>query len=122
MEYKWHIFLANLDPVIGSEQGKTRPVLVISEEEINQILPAVNVLPLTSRKLNRKVYPNEVLIPTDIGRLEKESIVLCYQIRTLDKKRLIKEIGKIDKLELQEAIIDALCFQFGIIKSDLSIV
>jgi mRNA interferase MazF len=35
MEYRWHIFLANLDPVIGSEQGKTRPVLVISEEEIN---------------------------------------------------------------------------------------
>ena len=122
MEYKWHIFLANLDSVIGSEQGKTRPVLVISEEEINQILPVVNVLPITSRKLNRKVYPHEVLIPTDIGGLEKESIVLCYQIRTLDKKRLIKEISKIDKLELQEAIIDALCFQLGIIRSDLSIV
>jgi len=50
MEYRWHIFLADLDPVIGSEQGKTRPVLVISEEEINQILPVVNVLPLTTRK------------------------------------------------------------------------
>jgi len=43
MEYRWHIFLANLDPVIGSEQGKTRPVLIISEEEINQIMPIVNV-------------------------------------------------------------------------------
>ena len=50
MEYRWHIFLADLDPVIGSEQGKTRPVLVISEEEINQILPVVNVLPLRSYK------------------------------------------------------------------------
>ena len=38
MGYKWHIFIANLDPIIGSEQGKTRPVVVISEEEINQIL------------------------------------------------------------------------------------
>ena len=46
--FKWNIFLANLDPVIGSEQGKTRPVLVISEEQINQILPVVNVLPITS--------------------------------------------------------------------------
>ena len=50
MEYRWHIFLADLDPVLGSEQGKTRPVLVISEEEINQILPVVNVLPLRSYK------------------------------------------------------------------------
>ncbi|MCI0471880.1 MAG: type II toxin-antitoxin system PemK/MazF family toxin, partial [Candidatus Aminicenantes bacterium] len=45
--FRWNIFLANLDPIIGSEQGKTRPVLVISEEDINQILPVVNVLPLT---------------------------------------------------------------------------
>ena len=57
MEYKWRIFLANLDPVIGSEQGKTRPVLVISQELINQILPVVNVLPITTRKAVRKIYP-----------------------------------------------------------------
>ena len=48
--YRWNIFLANLDPVIGSEQGKTRPVMVISDDEINGILPVVNILPLTSRK------------------------------------------------------------------------
>src|SRR3972149_1433779 len=114
MQYKWHIFLANLDPVIGSEQGKTRPVLVISEEEINQILPVVNVLPITSRKPGRKVYPNEVLLPAETYGLEKESIALCYQIRTLDKKRLIRTLGKIDDLEIQEEIIDALSFQLGI--------
>ncbi len=61
MECKWRIFLANLNPVIGSEEGKTRPVLVISEEEINQILPVVNVLPITSRKSGRRIYPNEFL-------------------------------------------------------------
>ncbi len=48
--YRWNIFLADLDPVIGSEQGKTRPVMVISDDEINGILPVVNILPLTSRK------------------------------------------------------------------------
>ncbi|MCZ7394144.1 MAG: type II toxin-antitoxin system PemK/MazF family toxin [Candidatus Methanoperedens sp.] len=114
MQYKWHIFLANLDPVVGSEQGKTRPVLVISEEEINQILPVVNVLPITSRKPERRIYPNEVLMPANTGRLEKESIVLCYQIRTLDKKRLIKELGIIEDFDLQQEIIDALSFQLGI--------
>ena len=113
-EYKWRIFLANLDPTIGSEQGKTRPVLVISEEEINQILPVVNVLPITSRKPGRKIYPNEVLLAAKIGGLQKESILLCYQIRTLDKKRLIKEIGKIGDIGLQGRIFDALCFQLGI--------
>ncbi len=114
MEYKWHIFLANLDPVIGAEQGQTRPVLVISIEEINQILPVVNVLPITSRKPGRRIYPNEVLIPASVGGLERESIVLCYQVRTLDKRRLMKGIGKIDNWELQRAIIDALCFQLEI--------
>ena len=99
MGYRWHIFIANLDPIIGSEQGKTRPVLVISEEEINQILPVVNVLPITSRKPGRRIYPNEVLIPAEIGGLYKESIVLCYQIRTLDKRRMIREIGEIRDLE-----------------------
>ncbi len=112
--YKWNVFLANLDPVIGSEQGKTRPVLVISEEQINQILPVVNVLPITSRKASRKIYPNEVLFPQGVGGLSKESIVLCYQIRTLDKKRLIKKLGMIDSAELQQSIIDALFFQLGV--------
>ncbi|RZN14992.1 MAG: type II toxin-antitoxin system PemK/MazF family toxin [Methanosarcinales archaeon] len=115
MKYGWHIFIANLDPVIGSEQGKTCPVLVISEEEINQILPVVNVLPVTSKKPGRRIYPNEVLIPAEIGGLDRESIVLCYQIRTPDKRCLIRKIGKIEDLEVQQKIIDALCFQLGII-------
>jgi len=114
MEFRWHIFLANLDPTIGSEQGKTRPVLVISEEEINQILPVVNVLPITSLKPNKRIYPNEVLLPPKIVGLDNQSVILCYQIRTLDKKRLISEIGKIEDLELQEEIMNSLCFQLGI--------
>lgn len=113
MDYRWHIFLADLNPVIGSEQGNTRPVLVISEEEINKILPVVNVLPITSKKPKRKIYPNEVLISQGTGGLILDSIVLCYQIRTLDKKRLIKDMGRIDKPDLQECIIDSLSFQLG---------
>ena len=59
---KWDIYRANLDPVIGSEQGKSRPILVISEDNINALLNTVNILPVTSRKADRKVYPNEVLL------------------------------------------------------------
>ena len=101
-------------PVIGSEQGKTRPVLVISEEEINQILPVVNVLPLTTRKPKRRLYPNEAFVSAEVGGLPHESIILCYQIRTLDKRRLIRDIGRIEDSDLQEDIIDALAFQLGI--------
>jgi len=111
---KWSIWLANLDPVIGSEQGKTRPVLIVSETDINKILPVVNVIPLTSRKPNRRIYPNEVLIKKDKYKLTNESIILCYQIRTLDKKRLIKQYGIIDDAVKQNKIIEAICFQLGI--------
>jgi mRNA interferase MazF len=62
---KWSIYRADLNPVIGSEQGKTRPVLVISEDEINNLLNIVNVLPITSRKPGRNIYPNEVLLPAN---------------------------------------------------------
>lgn len=112
--FRWNVFLANLDPVIGSEEGKTRPVLIISEDPVNRILPVVNVLAITSRKAVRKVYPHEVLIPKGVGGLTKDSIVLCYQIRTLDKKRLMKKLGTIDLAELQENIFEALLFQLGI--------
>lgn len=114
MVYKWNIFLVNLEPVIGSEQGKTRPVLIVSEEEVNEILPVVNVLPLTSFKLNRKIYQNEVFLDKNISGLAKDSIVLCYQIKTIDKTRLIKNIGCIDNAEIQAEIIEALSFQLGL--------
>ncbi len=91
-------------------------MLVISEEEINQILPVVNVLPLTTRKPGRRIYPNEVFVSAGVGGLSHESIILCYQIRTLDKRRLIRDMGKIDDSNLQEDIIDALAFQLGIVR------
>jgi len=81
MEYGWHVFLANLDPVIGSEQGRTRPVLVISEEAINQILPVVNSLPITSRKTGRRIYPNEVFIPAGAGGLERATWYVADSLR-----------------------------------------
>jgi mRNA interferase MazF len=61
---KCGIHRASLDPVIGSEQGKSRPVLIISENELNELVNTVNILPITSLKPGRHIYPNEVLLPS----------------------------------------------------------
>lgn len=114
--HKWGIWRANLDPVIGSEQGKTRPVLIISEDDINALLNVVNIIPITSRKQGRVIYPNEVLFPSGKSGLDSESIALCHQIRTIDKKRLSKKYGQISSNVLQDEVIEALCFQLGINK------
>jgi mRNA interferase MazF len=111
---KWDVYLVDLEPTIGSEQGKTRPVIVISEDEINNILNCINILPITSRKPNRVIYPNEVLIEKEVTFLVNESIVLCHQIRTIDKKRLIKFYGNISKTQIPTKIIEALTFQLGL--------
>jgi mRNA interferase MazF len=111
---KWSIFRANLDPTIGSEQGKTRPVLIFSEDIINDLLNTVNIIPVTSRKSGRKIYPNEVLISAGQFGLTNESILLCHQIRTIDKQRLSHHYGKIDDQLMQDEIIGALRFQLGI--------
>lgn len=111
---RWDIYPATLDPVVGSEQGKSRPVVIISEDKINDLLSVVNVLPITTRKENRQIYPNEALLETDSSGLPNESIVLCYQIRTLDKRRLSLKLGIISNQEKQNEIVSALCFQLGI--------
>lgn len=110
---RWEIWRADLDPVIGSEQGKTRPVLIFSLTTLNQILPVVNVLPITSRKQGRRIYPNETLIPINTAGLTSDSIVLCYQIRTLDKQRLTTRFGQIEDKLLQDQILASLKFQLA---------
>jgi mRNA interferase MazF len=110
--YQWHVFLASLDPTTGSEQAGRRPVLVISRERINQLLPVVNVIPLTSRKSSsRIIYPNEVLLPARVAGLTVDSIALCYQIRTLDKHRLEQELGELVDVNLRQEILQAIRFQ-----------
>lgn len=112
MKYQWHIFLASLDPTQGSEQAGRRPVLVISRDQINQLLPVVNVIPLTSRKsASRVIYPNEVLLPTGVAGLRADSIALCYQIRTLDKGRLERDLGELVDVNIRREILEAIRFQ-----------
>ncbi len=111
---RWSIYRANLEPVIGSEQGKSRPVIVISDDEINNLLNVVNVLPVTTRKEGRNIYPNEASLEPALSGLPNESLVLCYQIRTLDKQRLSLLLGEVKSKGKQNEILNALCFQLGI--------
>lgn len=111
---KWSVFRASLDPVVGSEQGKSRPVVIISENRIKNLLNTVNVLPITTRKTGRIVYPNEALLPHNTAGLENESIVLCHQIRTIDKVRLTKKYGHIENENIKSEVNDALVFQMGL--------
>jgi mRNA interferase MazF len=87
---------------------------VISDDDVNAILPVINILPLTSLKQGRRIYPNEVLLKKEISGLEKDSLVLCYQIRTIDKRRLIKKLGEVKNDDIRTEIIDALSFQLGL--------
>ena len=114
MTYQWRVFLASLNPVRGSEQSGRRPVLIVSREEINQLLPVVNTIPLTSRKLGRRIYPNEALVPSGTAGLRVDSIALCYQVRTIDKKRLERQLGEVADTRIRRDVVEALRFQLEI--------
>jgi mRNA interferase MazF len=93
------IYLAALDPVMGREIAKTRPVVVVSNDKNNQFSGTVTILPLTSKN-HQIVYPFEVLLSLGTANLPKDSKIKADQIRTLDKSRIIKNIGVLDKKDL----------------------
>ena len=108
MNYKWRIFIADLNPSQGSEQRGKRPVLIVSDDHFNSLMPVVTVLPITSLKEGRKVYPNEALLERGVGGLSQDSIALAHQIRTVSKQRLKESPGSINDSNIQEAINGAL--------------
>lgn len=89
------IYYARLNPVVGSEQGDCRPVLIVQNDIGNDHSPTVIVTPLT-RNLRKNPLPTHVLLPKSCG-LDKDSLVLTEQIRTIDRSRLSNYIGHIDK-------------------------
>jgi mRNA interferase MazF len=93
------IFVANLDPVMGREISKTRPVVVVSNDKNNAFAATVTVLPVTSQNLG-EIFPFEVFLSKGTGNLPKDSKVKADQIRTLDKRRLIAFVGNLRKAEV----------------------
>lgn len=112
--YQWSVFMVELDPVVGSEQAGRRPVVVVSREVANAVLPVVTVVPLTTRRKNRRVYPNEALLPAGTAKLKRDSIAMAHQIRTLSKSRLRRRVGVIDAPELRAAVREALLVQLDL--------
>jgi len=83
-------------------------ILIISNNYEN-LLDVVTIIPITSLKDGRKIYPNELLLENE---LEKPSILLCQQIRTISKNRLIKKLTSLDNYITQKKILDILCLRF----------
>ena len=91
--------MAQLDPVIGSEQGGTRPVLIIQNDRGNRFSPTVICAAMTS-KLSKHDLPTHVWIAAQESGLERDSLVLCEQIRTLEKRRLRAKAGHVAGLSM----------------------
>ncbi|MDD5132888.1 MAG: type II toxin-antitoxin system PemK/MazF family toxin [Candidatus Nanoarchaeia archaeon] len=89
------LILVNLDPVIGSEQGKIRPAVVIQNNVGNEYSPTIIIAPITF-KIFEKEFPTNVQIFSKESGLEKDSTILLNQIRTIDKIRVIKKLKKLD--------------------------
>ncbi len=90
------IFLANLQPVRGSEQGGIRPVLILQNNVHNKYSPITISAAITSKRF-LKEYPTNVFIPKRDSKLNKDSTILLNQIRTIDKSRIIKKIGSLNE-------------------------
>ncbi|HLC73057.1 MAG TPA: type II toxin-antitoxin system PemK/MazF family toxin [Candidatus Nanoarchaeia archaeon] len=89
------VVLANLEPVVGSEQGSIRPVLIIQNDTSNEYSPTTIIAPVTSR-IYTKEFPTNVFVLKKDSKLDKDSTILLNQIRTIDKSRIIKKLTKLD--------------------------
>ena len=106
------IFYADLSPVIGSEQGGTRPVLIVQNDVGNKFSPTVIIAAITSQ-INKAKLPTHIEISANDFGLAKDSVILLEQVRTIDKRRLREKIGRLDE-SLIEKVDEALGISFGI--------
>lgn len=106
------IFYADLSPVVGSEQGGTRPVLIVQNDMGNKHSPTVIAAAITSQ-MNKARLPTHIeFIGPTVG-LTKNSVVLLEQIRTIDKKRLREHMGRLDQ-DMMQKVDDAIAVSFGL--------
>ena len=106
------IYYADLSPVIGSEQGGVRPVLIVQNDVGNKFSPTVIAAAITSQRFKTNL-PTHIKVNADGCGLAKDSIVLLEQVRTLDKKRLKEKMGNLDPSDMYK-IDKALSVSFGL--------
>lgn len=102
---RFDIYLVNLDPTIGSEIQKTRPCVIISPDEMNKFIRTVIVAPMMTAS---KIYPTRVMCEFD----GKKGLIVLDQIRTVDKTRLVKKLGQLDR-ETQAQVLATLAEMFA---------
>ena len=107
------MFYADLSPVVGSEQGGIRPVLIIQNDMGNKYSPTVIAAAITSQ-MNKTGLPTHINIDSDTCGLKSNSVVLAEQIRTIDKSRLKEKIGHIEDEKIINEINNALGVSFGL--------
>ena len=107
------IYYADLSPVVGSEQGGVRPVLIIQNDIGNKYSPTVIATAITSQ-INKAKMPTHIELDANEYGLSKDSVVLAEQIRTIDKKRLKEKIGHLDE-RLMTRVNEALEISFGLV-------
>lgn len=106
------IWLVNFNPTVGHEIKKQRPAIIVQNDLGNKYSPITIVAPVTSQGID-KIYPIEILLTDENSGLKKESKALFNQIRAVDKKRLIKKIGKITE-ETAENMNEAIKISLGL--------
>lgn len=106
------IWLADLNPIRGSEQAGIRPVLIFQNDLLDKFMPTVLTIPLTTNTKHASL-PSCLLIPAGEGCLSNDSVVLCHQLRVLDKRRLQHKIGEVSQ-ETITSIESRILFTLGI--------
>ena len=106
------IYYADLSPVVGSEQGGTRPVLIVQNDVGNKFSPTVIAAAITSQRFKTSL-PTHIQVNARECGLSKDSIVLLEQVRTIDKQRLKEKMGNLDEKDMSR-IDKALSVSFGL--------
>lgn len=107
------LYYADLSPVVGSEQGGVRPVLVVQNDVGNKYSPTIIAAAVTS-KINKAKLPTHIELPSNVFGLARDSVILLEQIRTLDKRRLKERIGELSQSTMSKvdrAILISLGFE-----------
>ena len=95
------VVLCDLNPVVGTEQAGVRPAVVFQIHRANAVSPHTIIAPFTTR-IRRALLPSHVLIPAGTGGLSQDSVVLCEQIRVIDKRRIVRVLGRLDDAHMEE--------------------
>lgn len=106
------IYYADLSPVVGSEQGGVRPVLIVQNDVGNRFSPTVIAAAITSQRAKANL-PTHIMLQAESTGLTRDSIVLLEQIRTIDKHRLKERMGRLDSAAMSQ-VDQALSISFGL--------